>query len=572
MLKVVRVNQKSKRITRLKYKKMKAKLALLEASPPTSQSLKPLQSKNKGLVAKTFNWDEDKILKSKAKPYLPCTHCGFNNHRPDDCRNYHECEICRSYNHFTSGYNHVIQVRGGVIAESSQSSESSIGEDNLSRQYQANYEFSYCIIPHGRSLTELTQENHVPEVTAPNGQDNPHTEDIVGMLTKSMAAKLTTASASECLFAEFLLKIEPTKEEGIEYDKTFALVARMEAIVIFLAFSTYMNFIVFQMDVKSSFLNRILKEEVYVKQPSGFESSEFPDYVYKLDKALYELKQAPRACLGYNQGAYVSHPSPEAVKDELAKFATNEVLVNRTPVLKMVFLMAWRILFTLVIQDEKFRSLPSILSNSNFTKDPSEVIEIELTALMIVVNNLETLVSPFLFSGKKKKRKSQNVSKPKPKTQGSEASGSLPQEKKKPLTKKTTPQATETPPTEKVLTEDSDKIQLASSGQTAHPQDTERNIQLVVKGFHSSLGEGTCKSQLFPKGADVEDQTQYIKFEVSVPDQNKDKTSSKVEPNTQTMLLTTAADVQVLVLSDDELIKESNDDVFEAGDEMDKDI
>ncbi|GJY86954.1 retrovirus-related pol polyprotein from transposon TNT 1-94 [Tanacetum coccineum] len=62
------------------------------------------------------------------------------------------------------------------------------------------------------------------------------------------------------------------------------------------AIATYMNFIVFQMDVKSAFLNGKLKEKVYVKQPPDFESSEFPDYVCKLDKALYELKQAPRAC------------------------------------------------------------------------------------------------------------------------------------------------------------------------------------------------------------------------------------------------------------------------------------
>ncbi|GJS41442.1 hypothetical protein Tco_0566485 [Tanacetum coccineum] len=59
------------------------------------------------------------ILKAKAKPFLPCTHYGFNNHRPDDCRNYPECEICRSYDHFTSGHNHVIHIRGGVPAESS---------------------------------------------------------------------------------------------------------------------------------------------------------------------------------------------------------------------------------------------------------------------------------------------------------------------------------------------------------------------------------------------------------------------------------------------------------------------
>ncbi|GJU42573.1 retrovirus-related pol polyprotein from transposon TNT 1-94 [Tanacetum coccineum] len=218
----------------------------------------------------------------------------------------------------------------------------------------------------------FNEKNHVPEVIAPNEPDIPLIEDnevpdvpqsyisnqastnshpvpqdrwskdqhielmnIIGgpgegMLTRSMAVKLTAASASECLFADFLSEIEPKKvkiaigfkwvfrnkkdehgittknkarlvaqgysqEEGINYDETFAPVARMKSIRIFLAFATYMNFKVYQMDVKSAFLNGKLKEEVYVKQPPGFESSEFPDYVCKLDKALYGLKQAPRA-------------------------------------------------------------------------------------------------------------------------------------------------------------------------------------------------------------------------------------------------------------------------------------
>ncbi|GJZ82247.1 retrovirus-related pol polyprotein from transposon TNT 1-94 [Tanacetum coccineum] len=85
-------------------------------------------------------------------------------------------------------------------------------------------------------------------------------------------------------------------EEGINYDETFAPVARIEAIRILFAFATYMNFIVFQMDVKSAFLNGKLKE-FYVKQLPAFEISKFPDYVCKLEKALYGLKQAPKACM-----------------------------------------------------------------------------------------------------------------------------------------------------------------------------------------------------------------------------------------------------------------------------------
>nr|GEY61940.1 hypothetical protein [Tanacetum cinerariifolium] len=194
------------------------------------------------------------------------------------------------------------------------------------RQYQVDFNVSYYIISHGRSLTKIAQENHVPEVIAPNDPKIPYTEDTEGpsdlintkgiheqndrwsrdqhiklvniignpdegMLTRSMAVKLTATSATECLFIDFLSEIEPKKvlrnkkdkhgtttkkarlvaqgysqEEGIDYDETFAPVARMEAIRIFLPFTTYMNFKVYQIDVKSAFLN-----------------------------AFYGLKQAPKA-------------------------------------------------------------------------------------------------------------------------------------------------------------------------------------------------------------------------------------------------------------------------------------
>ncbi|GJW56950.1 retrovirus-related pol polyprotein from transposon TNT 1-94, partial [Tanacetum coccineum] len=252
---------------------------------------------------------DEKILKAKAKSFPLCTHYG------------HNC---------------VIHIRGGVLAESSQSNESSIG-----------VKCNTC-----RSTVHSTADH------------NEFDYFKRGMLTRSMATKLTAASTSKCLFADFLSKIEPKKvfevlkhpgwvdtmqeelnqfyrnkvwtlvpllygkiaidskwvfrnkkdkhdittknkarlvtqgysqEEGIEYDETFAPMARMEAIRIFLAFATYMNFRVFQMDVKSVFLNGKLKEEVYVKQPPGFKSIKFPNYIYKLDKALYGLKQSPKS-------------------------------------------------------------------------------------------------------------------------------------------------------------------------------------------------------------------------------------------------------------------------------------
>ncbi|GJU96566.1 putative ribonuclease H-like domain-containing protein [Tanacetum coccineum] len=124
-----------------------------------------------------------------------------------------------------------------------------------------------------------------------------------------------------CLFACFLSQVKPkkvyknkkdergtvvrnkarmvaqghTQEDRIDYDEVFAPVARIEAIRLFLAYASFMNFVVYQMDVKSAFLYGKIEEEVYVFHPPGFEDQEFPDKVYKVEKALYGLHQAPRA-------------------------------------------------------------------------------------------------------------------------------------------------------------------------------------------------------------------------------------------------------------------------------------
>ncbi|GJR98799.1 reverse transcriptase domain-containing protein [Tanacetum coccineum] len=131
-----------------------------------------------------------------------------------------------------------------------------------------------------------------------------------GMLTRAMTKELSVASAHECLFVEFLSEKEPKKVWTLvppPYGKSIIgsklsfrnkmddTVARLEEIRILLAFVTYMNFAVYKIYVKSAFLNGKLKKEVYVQQPSGFKSSEFPNHVCKLDKALYGFKQIPRA-------------------------------------------------------------------------------------------------------------------------------------------------------------------------------------------------------------------------------------------------------------------------------------
>jgi hypothetical protein len=94
--------------------------------------------------------------------------------------------------------------------------------------------------------------------------------------------------------------------EGQDFDETFAPVVRLEAIRMFLAYSYHKNFKVYQMDVKSAFLNGDLEEEVYMEQPEGFSLTDNPNYVCKLKKALYGLKQAPRSC-DQNLGDQVSY-------------------------------------------------------------------------------------------------------------------------------------------------------------------------------------------------------------------------------------------------------------------------
>ncbi|GJW75851.1 putative ribonuclease H-like domain-containing protein [Tanacetum coccineum] len=142
-------------------------------------------------------------------------------------------------------------------------------------------------------------------------------------LFSSVQHRINYKDFQNCLFACFLSQAEPKKviqalqdpswieamqeelmqfklqqdnsEEGIDYDEVFAPVARIEAIRLFLAYALFKDFVVYQMDVKSAFLYGKIEEEVYVCQPPRFEDPEFPDRVYKVEKALYGLHQAPRA-------------------------------------------------------------------------------------------------------------------------------------------------------------------------------------------------------------------------------------------------------------------------------------
>ncbi|KAK2445248.1 putative mitochondrial protein [Trifolium repens] len=126
-----------------------------------------------------------------------------------------------------------------------------------------------------------------------------------------------------------------TQIEGLDFDETFAPVARLESIRLLLGVACILKFKLYQMDVKSAFLNGYLQEEVYVEQPKGFVDPEHPNYVYKLKKALYGLKQAPRAWYerltqfleeqGYRKGG---SDKTLFVKQEKGKFIIAQIYVD----------------------------------------------------------------------------------------------------------------------------------------------------------------------------------------------------------------------------------------------------
>nr|GEU70756.1 copia protein [Tanacetum cinerariifolium] len=95
------------------------------------------------------------------------------------------------------------------------------------------------------------------------------------------------------------------QQEGIDYDETYAPVARLKSIRILLAYACVLDFKLFQMDVKSAFLNGFINEEVYVAQPPGFIDFEKPNHVYKLKKALYGLNKHPKLGYSQNSKAYI---------------------------------------------------------------------------------------------------------------------------------------------------------------------------------------------------------------------------------------------------------------------------
>nr|GFB17242.1 retrovirus-related Pol polyprotein from transposon TNT 1-94 [Tanacetum cinerariifolium] len=168
------------------------------------------------------------------------------------------------------------------------------------------------------SNTQLISNNMIPNVDEASTSHNVSNERLEDayfdasktiIKTKWIFKNKKDESGLVIQKKERLVAVGYSQQEGIDYDETFAPVAQIEAIRLFLAYAAHKDFTVFQMDVKTAFLNGSLKEEVYVGQPLGFVNKQYQDHVYALDKALHGMKQAPQACVQFLGDKLVCWPS-----------------------------------------------------------------------------------------------------------------------------------------------------------------------------------------------------------------------------------------------------------------------
>nr|GEU79076.1 retrovirus-related Pol polyprotein from transposon TNT 1-94 [Tanacetum cinerariifolium] len=282
---------------------------------------------------------------SKKKTWFgPCKQCRFRNHLSDDCYSNPKCFTFGSTDHLTKEHLEHTAVKKTLSVK-------------------------YVVVLYMKHLTVLRNTPTLRDQGLPTGNQNslksgftkgtnlcenvyaglpqevwtlvpkPHGKTIIE--TKWIWKNKMDKNGIVIMNKERLVAQGYNQYEGIDYEETFAPVVRLEAIRIFLAYAAYMGFMMYQMDVKSAFLNGKISKEVYVQQPLGFESSEYPNHVCKLDKALYGLKQALKACA--KKQSFVAMSSAEAeyvaavgccaqvrwIKSQLADY---DVLYDKVPI------------------------------------------------------------------------------------------------------------------------------------------------------------------------------------------------------------------------------------------------
>nr|GFC76896.1 retrovirus-related Pol polyprotein from transposon TNT 1-94 [Tanacetum cinerariifolium] len=169
-----------------------------------------------------------------------------------------------------------------VFHESSESFQEESSSSSLNDDVHQSVE--EVVVP--SSNAQLMSNNMVPNVDEASISNNVFNERLVDAYFDASTLFHDPSNVHTFINLTYMRKIGYSQQEGIDYDKTFAPVACIESIRLFLTYTAHKDFTIFQMDVKTTFLNGILKEEVYVGQPPGFVSKQNPDHVYALDKAL----------------------------------------------------------------------------------------------------------------------------------------------------------------------------------------------------------------------------------------------------------------------------------------------
>nr|GEZ31660.1 retrovirus-related Pol polyprotein from transposon TNT 1-94 [Tanacetum cinerariifolium] len=163
----------------------------------------------------------------------------------------------------------------------------------LVQEDSIEFDSNTLITPYAASTCEEAESSSITEDPS-NMHEFHQVQPSTHICTKAHPLEQVIGDPSMPVMTRNMLYTD-SEEDGIDFEESFAPVARLEAVRMFIAYVAHKNFAMSKMDVKTSFLNRPLKEEVYVSQPNGFVDPDIPDHVYKLKKALYGLMQAPRA-------------------------------------------------------------------------------------------------------------------------------------------------------------------------------------------------------------------------------------------------------------------------------------